>query len=105
MFALIAICIGLWVKSVRAQAPVQIGANAPLPVFITNPVGPESLPTGFAPNTRWRFTTWTLPSVLTWTATVNQTSGPWANLTIEAEGVTSTRWYYVPNMPGSWEPQ
>jgi hypothetical protein len=65
-----------------------------------------SLPDGFVPGSRWKFTTWTMPSVLTWTATVNKTSGSWVNLTINVEdGTRTTRWYYLPAMPGSWEKQ
>ena len=104
--AAVAICVVVWVQVVQAQSHAQIGTNSPLPVFVTNqPVAPL-LPEGFAPGSRWRFTTWTTPSVLTWTATVNKTAGPWANLTVAVDDrTTTTRWYYVPAMPGSWEKQ
>src|SRR3954470_7394966 len=93
------IAVAVWVHHVEAQSPAQIGTNAPLPVFITNPREVLTLPEGFVQGTRWRFMTWTMPSVLTWTATVNKTSGPWANLTITDDRATTTRWYYVPAMP------
>lgn len=101
-----AICATIWADRVGAQSPAQIGTNSPLPVFVTNPPGALMLPEGFVAGSQWRFTTWTMPSVLTWTATVNRTNGPWAQLTITTEDrATSTRWYYVPAMPGSWERQ
>jgi hypothetical protein len=104
--ALVAVCSSVWVLQVQAQAPVQIGANSPLPVFVTNPLSDRFLPEGFVQGSRWRFTTWTVPSVITWVGTVNRTSGAWANLTITAEGRPGTTiWVYVPNMPGSWERQ
>src|SRR5688572_490254 len=85
------------------QPTAQIGTSSPLPVFVTNT---PPLPEGFVQGSRWRFTTWTTPSVLTWSATVNKTSGPWANLTVRYEdGATSSRWYYIPGMPGSWDQQ
>jgi hypothetical protein len=107
IFAIVIGCaLVMWPRSSRAQgnlAPVQIGANSPLPVFVTNT---PSLPDGFAAGSRWRFTTWTMPSVLTWTATVERTSGAWAYLTVRPEdGSTHSRWYYIPAMQGSWEPQ
>jgi hypothetical protein len=93
-------------ERVLAQSHAQIGTNSPLPVYVTNPPGQATLPEGFVPRSRWKFTTWTMPSVLTWTAVVNRTSGPWANLTLtNDDGTTATRWYYIPAMPGSWEPQ
>jgi hypothetical protein len=93
-------CIATWMQ---AQSPVQIGRESPLAVFITNPDG---LPEGFVAGSRWRFTTWTVPSVITWTAAVNKTSGSWANLTITGDDrIQTSRWYYVPAMPGSWERQ
>ena len=96
-----------WMQRASGQTPAQIGAHAPLPVYVTNPaLATMSLPEGFVPGSRWKFTTWTMPSVITWTATVTTTSGAWANLTITTEDrVTTTRWYFVPNMPGSWERQ
>jgi hypothetical protein len=104
--ALLVVPIGIlvWAGHVRAQTHAQIGTSSPLPVFVTNPPDQQLLPEGFVSGTRWRFTTWTTPSVFTWTASVNKTSGAWANLTITAEDrSTTTRWYYVPAMPGSWE--
>ncbi|HYI95755.1 MAG TPA: hypothetical protein VEX68_19600 [Bryobacteraceae bacterium] len=87
----------------QAQSTAQIGTGSPLPVFVTNT---PALPEGFASGSSWRFTTWTVPSTITWVATVNNTSGPWAHLTVRTEdGNTSSRWYYVPAMPGSWEKQ
>jgi hypothetical protein len=88
----------------QAQSTAQIATNSPLPVFVTN--NTMQLPEGFVPGTHWRFTTWTTPSVFTWMTTVNKTSGPWANLTVRNEdGTSSSRWYYVPGMPGSWDRQ
>jgi len=93
----------LQAQRTQAQSTAQIGTSSPLPVFVTNT---PPLPEGFAAGSRWRFTTWTTPSVLTWTATVNKTSGPWAHLTVRSDdGGTNSRWYYVPAMPGSWEQQ
>ncbi len=87
----------------QAQSPVQVGIASPLPVYVTNA---PALPDGFAPGTRWKFSTWTMPSVLSWTATVNRTSGAWAHLTVRGEdGSSASRWYYLPAMEGSWEPQ
>jgi hypothetical protein len=100
----VASCVTAWVQHVQAQSHAQIGTNSPLPVFVTNPFSAMPLPDGFVQGSRWRFTTWTVPSVITWTATVNKTSGAWANLTITGDdGSTQTRWYYLPGMPGSWE--
>lgn len=96
-------CFAAWVRHADAQSHAQIGTNSPLPVYVTNPLAAMALPEGFTPGSKWRFTTWTMPSVITWTATVNKTSGGWVNLTIVADGVTSTRWYYLAAMPGSWE--
>lgn len=87
----------------QAQAPAQIGSSSPLPVYVTNT---PPLPEEFVSGSRWRFTTWTVPTVLTWTATVNSTSGPWAQLTVRTEsGQVSTGWYYIPAMPGNWQKQ
>jgi hypothetical protein len=101
-----AIYVTVRTERVLAQSHAQIGTNSPLPVYVTNPPGEATLPEGFVPRSRWKFTTWTSPSVLTWTAEVNRTSGPWASLTItNDDGTTATRWYYIPAMPGSWERQ
>jgi hypothetical protein len=87
----------------QAQSPAQVGLSSPLPVFVTNA---PMLPEGFTPGSRWRFSTWTIPSVMTWTATVNRTSGGWAHLTVRGDdGTTVSRWYYLPAMEGSWEQQ
>lgn len=83
-------------------ASAQIGMNSPLPVYVTNT---PTLPEGFVPGSTWIFTTWTTPSVLTWSATVQRTSGAWAYLEIQVENGTKSRWYYVPAMTGSWERQ
>jgi hypothetical protein len=102
----VAAAVGICVQYVQAQSHAQIGTNSPLPVFVTNPQPVGALPEGFVPGSRWKFTTWTTPSVLTWSATVMKVSGAWANLRVSAEdGTTTMRWYYVPAMPGSWEPQ
>jgi hypothetical protein len=100
--------VATWVHSVQAQSQsnshAQIATNSPLPVYVTNLEG--RLPDGFVAGSNWRFTTWTVPTVLTWTATVNRTSGAWAYLTITGDDrITTRRWYYVPAMPGSWERQ
>jgi hypothetical protein len=92
------------IRTIRAQdgPTAQIGIQTPLPVHVTNePV----LPSGFTPGSRWRFTTWTSPSVITWVGQVQHVSGPWAQITVSLENQTTTRWYYVPAMPGSWERQ
>jgi hypothetical protein len=103
LLAVMIIALASQATRTEAQSPTQIGPASPLPVFVTNT---PPLPEGFVQGSRWRFTTWTTPSVLTWTATVNKTSGPWANLTVRYEdGQTSSRWYYIPAMPGSWDQQ
>jgi hypothetical protein len=99
----IALVVASQADRTHAQSTAQIGTASPLPVFVTNT---PPLPDGFVPGSRWRFTTWTTPSVFTWMTTVNKTSGAWANLTVRNEdGTTSSRWYYIPGMPGSWDPQ
>jgi len=80
----------------------QVGPASPLPVYVVNDF-PPTLPDGFVPGTSWKFTTWTLPSTLTFTATVQKTEGGWAFLTVST--ATTPRWYYIPQMPGAWEPQ
>lgn len=105
----LAIAIAFQFGRVQAQTPertpAQISVGAPLPVFVTNSPGIQFLPEGFVPGSRWRFTTYSAPSVLTWVATVNKTSGPWANLTITEQQGSRTQWYYIAAMPGSWEQQ
>jgi hypothetical protein len=87
----------------RSENPAQISVGAPLPVHVTNL---PTLPEGFTPGSHWRFTTWTTPSVLTFTATVNRTSGAWAHLSVRNEsGGAGSGWYYIPQMQGSWQPQ
>jgi hypothetical protein len=103
--SLLLLVLGFISQAQRSQGQVtaQIGNTSPLPVYVTNT---PPLPEGFVVGSRWRFTTWTMPSVLTWAATVNNTSGPWAYLTVRTDdGATSSRWYYIPAMPGSWEKQ
>lgn len=78
--------------------------GTPLPVYVVNEP-PPVLPDGFVPGSAWKFTTWTVPSTLTFTATVQKTQGGWAYLTINTDTPASSKWYYVPYMPGAWEPQ
>ncbi|MEP6716094.1 MAG: hypothetical protein ABJC09_11010 [Terriglobia bacterium] len=92
------------IRAQRAAAPpvAQVGLGAPLPVYVVNEARP-SLPDGFVPGTSWKFTTWTVPTTLTFSATVEKTSGGWAYLTVEANASRASKWYYVPQMPGGWE--
>ena len=85
-------------------AMAQVGPGSPLPVYVVNAT-PPVLPEGFTPGTSWKFTTWTIPSTLTFTATVQKTEGGWAFLTINTDSPTSSRWYFIPQMPGAWELQ
>lgn len=85
-------------------AMAEVGIGAPLPVYVVNEQIPQ-VPSGFVPGSSWKFTTWTIPSTLTFTATVQQVEGGWAYLTINTETPAATRWYYIPQMPGAWEPQ
>jgi hypothetical protein len=85
-------------------AAATVGVANPLPVYMVNEP-PGLLPDGFESGTSWKFTTWTIPSSLTFTATVQKTQGGWAYLTIKNDQPASTRWYYIPMMPGAWEPQ
>ena len=80
------------------------GVRGPSSIRGIAETGCPALPEGFVPGTSWKFTTWTLPSSLTFTATVQKTDGGWAYLTVNADP-TSSRWYYIPQMPGAWEPQ
>jgi hypothetical protein len=82
----------------------QVGAASPLPVYVVNDL-PPVLPEGFVPGSSWKFTTWTLPSTLTFTATVQKTEGGWAALTLSTDPPTTSKWYFIPQMPGAWEPQ
>ena len=85
-------------------AAANVGVANPLPVYTVNEP-PALLPEGFEPNTSWKFTTWTIPSSLTFTATVVRTQGGWAYLTVKSDAPAVSRWYYIPEMPGAWEPQ
>jgi hypothetical protein len=84
-------------------AVAQVGAASPLPVYVVNDL-PPTLPEGFVVGSSWKFTTWTVPSTLTFTATVQKIEGGWASLTVSTDPTTA-RWYYIPQMPGAWEPQ
>jgi hypothetical protein len=85
-------------------AAATVGVSNPLPVYMVNDL-PDLLPDGFAPGTSWKFTTWTIPSTLTFTATVQQISGGWAYLKVNSDTASTSRWYFIPQMPGAWEPQ
>jgi hypothetical protein len=105
LLALAALLCSAQTFSSQTQTSAQIGQSSPLPVFITNE-GYCLLPEGFVPGSRWRFTSWSAPSSLSWIGTVQPTTGPWVNLTIQThDGTTTTRWYNVPAMPGGWEKQ
>jgi hypothetical protein len=82
----------------------QVGVGSPLPVYVVNDL-PPLLPEGFVPGSTWKFTTWTLPSTLTFTATVQKTEGGWAQLTLSTDPPTTSKWYFIPQMPGVWEAQ
>jgi len=82
----------------------QVGPGSPLPVYVVNDL-PPTLPDGFIPGSSWKFTTWTVPSTLTFTATVKQTEGGWALLTLNTDPPATARWYFIPQMPGAWEIQ
>jgi hypothetical protein len=107
-----AVLIGFLLRpdAIRAQrnAPpaslAQVGPSAPLPVYVTNEP-PSVVPDGFVPGSTWKFTTWTIPSTLTFTATVKQVSGGWAELNVSTDPATTGKWYYIPYMPGVWEKQ
>ena len=85
-------------------AVAQVGPGSPLPVFVVNDL-PPTLPDGFIPGSSWKFTTWTVPSTLSFTATVKQTEGGWALLTLSTDPPATSRWYFIPQMPGAWEMQ
>ncbi len=95
---------------IRAQrnAPpaslAQVAVGSPLPVYVTNEP-PSVVPDGFVPGSTWKFTTWTIPSSLTFTATVKQIQGGWASLNLSTDPPTTEKWYYIPFMPGAWEKQ
>lgn len=108
---LAALLIGVLLKPGKVEAqrnpnqPVaQIGLGAPLPVYVVNDQ-PTALPDGFVAGSSWEFTTWTTPSTLSFTATVQKTAGGWALLSVTSGGQTKASWYYIPHMPGAWEMQ
>ena len=95
---------------IRAQrnAPpaslAQVAAGSPLPVYVTNNPPPQ-VPDGFVPGSTWKFTTWTIPSTLSFTATVKDVVGGWAELNLSTDPPASDKWYFIPYMPGVWERQ
>jgi hypothetical protein len=94
-------------RAQSAQPPTiaQVGPGSPLPVYVVNQE-PQPLPEGFVPGSSWKFTTWTTPSTISWTATVEKISGGWARLQVHSDsGQTGNGWYYIPQMPGGWEKQ
>jgi hypothetical protein len=94
------------IRAQRAPVPAvaQVGAGSPLPVYVVND-SQIVLPEGFVPGSSWKFTTWTQPSTLTFSATVQKTEGAWALLALKGDAATAPRWYYIPQMPGAWEQQ
>jgi hypothetical protein len=110
LFAVLLLCLLLRPEKIIAQrnavpsTVAQVGALAPLPVYVVNDP-PSLLPEGFTPGSSWKFTTWTVPSTLTFTATVQKTEGGWAALTLSTDPPTTSKWYFVPQMPGVWERQ
>lgn len=106
------VLIGVFVQPWKVHAQrnnppaslAQVGVASPLPVYVTNE--PEArLPQGFVPGSSWKFTTWTIPSTLTFTATVQKTEGGWAQLNLSTDPPATSKWYYIPFMPGVWEQQ
>jgi hypothetical protein len=85
-------------------AVAQVGPGSPLPVFVVNDP-PALLPDGFVTGSSWKFTTWTIPSTLSFTANVKQTEGGWALLSLNTDPPGTSRWYFIPQMPGAWEMQ
>lgn len=109
LFAVALICALLQPGGIHAQRNppttiAQVGPGSPLPVYVVNEEPPQ-LPAGFVPGTSWKFTTWTVPSTLSFTAAVRQVEGGWAQLTLSTDPPTTSRWYYIPQMPGAWEIQ
>ena len=92
-------------QTIRAQRSVPpvalVGPGSPLPVYAVNEP-PDLLPEGFVPGSSWKFTTWTMPSMLTFSAKVEKVAGGWAYLTVQSE-TPKPRWYFIPEMPGTWE--
>jgi hypothetical protein len=104
-FALVAILAAYGAQRGYSPAPqsaAQIGPGSPLPVYVVNE---PSMPDDFVPGSTWRFTTWTVPNSMTWTARVEKVSGSWAYLTVQASDQTTAGWYYLPQMPGCWQKQ
>jgi hypothetical protein len=62
------------------------------------------LPEGFVTGSTWKFTQWTTPSALTFTATVQKTEGGWALLALSGNSAPP-QWYFIPHMPGGWQLQ
>ncbi len=111
LIVLAALVIGLLLKPAKIQAQrnppaavAQVGPGSPLPVYVVNDQ-PPVLPDGFVTGSSWKFTTWTTPSTLTFTATVQRTEGGWALLALNNGVPAKPGWYYIPYMPGVWEPQ
>ncbi|MGA3027029.1 MAG: hypothetical protein ABSF98_19910 [Bryobacteraceae bacterium] len=84
------------------QQVAQVGPGSPLPVYVVNE---PSIPDDFVPGSTWRFTSWTVPNSMTWTARVDKVSGSWAYLTVQGNEQTTAGWYYIPQMPGYWQKQ
>jgi hypothetical protein len=108
LFAVLLVLVLVKPGRIQAQrnAPpptASVGSGSPLPVYMVNEP-PPVLPEGFLPGSAWKFTTWTTPSTLSFTATVQKTEGGWAFLTVNSDA-PATRWYYIPLMPGGWEQQ
>ena len=109
LFAVVLLSVLLRPGEVHAQrnappAVAQVGPGSPLPVYVVNDP-PSLLPDGFVTGSSWKFTTWTVPSTLSFTATVKQTEGGWALLTLSTDPPATARWYFIPQMPGAWEAQ
>ena len=112
LLAAAALLIGVLLRPAKINAQhnsvpaslAQVGVGSPLPVYVVNDL-PPLLPEGFVPGSTWKFTTWTLPSTLTFTATVQKTEGGWAQLTLSTDPPTTSKWYFIPQMPGVWEAQ
>jgi hypothetical protein len=84
------------------QQVAQIGSGSPLPVYVVNEL---AMPDDFVPGSTWKFTTWTVPNSMTWVARVEKVSGSWAYLTVQDSELTSSGWYFIPQMPGRWQKQ
>jgi hypothetical protein len=108
LLAVLLILVLLKPGPIHAQRPIpavaQVGPGSPLPVYVVNEP-PAVLPIGFVPGSSWKFTTWTTPSTLTFTATVQKTEGGWALLALNGDTANAARWYYISHMPGAWELQ